>query len=34
MRQEAFAGLPTLLDDVDRELAVVLQAVQPMRSAG
>jgi len=34
VRQEAFAGLPTLLDDVDRELAVVLQAVQPMRSAG
>ena len=31
VRQEAFAGLPTLLDDVDRELAVVLQAVQPMR---
>ena len=34
VRQEAFAGLPALLDDVDRELAVVLQAVQPMRSAG
>jgi len=31
VRQEAFTGLPTLLDDVDRELAVVLQAVQPMR---
>jgi len=31
VRQEAFAGLPALLDDVDRELAVVLQAVQPMR---
>ena len=26
VRQEAFAGLPALLDDVDRELAVVLQA--------
>jgi HPt (histidine-containing phosphotransfer) domain-containing protein len=34
VRQEALAGLPGLLDDVDRELAVVLQAVQPMRSAG
>ena len=34
VRQEAVAGLPALLDDVDRELAVVLQAVQPMRSAG
>ena len=32
VRQEAFAGLPTLLDDVDREMAVVLQALQPMRA--
>ncbi len=33
VRQEAFAGLPPLLDDVDRELAVVLQAVQPLRGS-
>jgi len=33
VRQEAFAGLPSLLDDVDREMAVVLQALQPMREA-
>jgi HPt (histidine-containing phosphotransfer) domain-containing protein len=32
VRQEAFAGLPELLDAVDQELGVVLQAVQPMRS--
>lgn len=31
VRQEAPEGLPALLDDVDRELAVVLQALQPMR---
>jgi HPt (histidine-containing phosphotransfer) domain-containing protein len=31
VRQEAFAGLPPLLDDVDHELVVVLQAVQPLR---
>jgi HPt (histidine-containing phosphotransfer) domain-containing protein len=32
VRQEAFAGLPELLDAVDQEMGVVLQAVQPMRS--
>ena len=31
VRQEAPVGLAALLDDVDRELAVVLQAVQPLR---
>ena len=31
VRQEAPEGLAALLDDVDRELEVVLQAVQPMR---
>ena len=31
VRVEAFAGLPPLLDDVDRELVVVLQALLPMR---
>jgi HPt (histidine-containing phosphotransfer) domain-containing protein len=31
VRQEAFVGLPALLDAVDQELGVVLQAVQPMR---
>lgn len=31
VRQEALAGMAALLDDMDRELAVVLQAVQPMR---
>ena len=31
VRQETLTGLPTLLDDVDREMAVVLQALQPMR---
>ncbi len=30
VRQEAFAGLPALLDEVDHELGVVLKAVQPM----
>ena len=34
VRQEAFAGLPSLLDDVDREMAVVLQALLHMRAAG
>lgn len=34
VRQEAFSGLPPLLDDVDRELAVVLKAVQPIREKG
>jgi HPt (histidine-containing phosphotransfer) domain-containing protein len=33
VRQEAFADLPPLLDDVDRELGVVLQAVLPMRGS-
>ena len=33
VRREAFAGLPPLLDDVDRELVVVLQAVQPVRNS-
>ena len=32
VRQEQYAGLPTMLDDVDREMAVVLQALQPMRA--
>ena len=31
VRQEAPEGLAALLDDVDRELEVVLQAVHPMR---
>ncbi|MEP7301807.1 MAG: Hpt domain-containing protein [Caldimonas sp.] len=31
LRQEAVEGLTQLLDDVDRELEVVLQALQPMR---
>jgi len=31
LRQEVAPGLAPLLDDVDRELVVVLQAVQPMR---
>ena len=31
VRQEAPEGLAALLEDVDRELEVVLQAVQPMR---
>jgi HPt (histidine-containing phosphotransfer) domain-containing protein len=31
VRQEAPEGLAALLDDVDRELAVVLKAVQPLR---
>ncbi len=31
VRQEVPVGLSPLLDDVDRELAVVLQALQPMR---
>jgi HPt (histidine-containing phosphotransfer) domain-containing protein len=33
VRQEAPEGLPTLLDDVDREFHIVLQAVQPLRGA-
>ena len=33
VRREAFAELPPLLDDVDRELAVVLQAVLPLRGS-
>ena len=33
LRQEAPVGLPALLDDVDREFHVVLQAVQPLRGA-
>ena len=33
VRQAAFSGLPPLLDDVDRELVVVLQAVQPVRDS-
>ena len=33
VRREAFSGLPPLLDDVDRELVVVLQAVQPVRDS-
>ena len=32
VRQGAYAGLPSMLDDVDREMAVVLQALQPMRA--
>lgn len=32
-RQEACAAMPVLLDDVDREFDVVLQALQPMRGA-
>ena len=31
VRQEALEGLAALLDDMDRKLAVVLQAVQPLR---
>ena len=31
VRQEAPEGLPALLDDVDQEFNVVLQAVQPLR---
>jgi HPt (histidine-containing phosphotransfer) domain-containing protein len=31
VRQEALEGLPALLDDVDQEFNVVLQAVQPLR---
>jgi HPt (histidine-containing phosphotransfer) domain-containing protein len=31
VRQEAVTGLPALLDDVDQEFNVVLQAVQPLR---
>ena len=31
VRQEVPEGLVVLLDDMDRELAVVLQALQPMR---
>jgi HPt (histidine-containing phosphotransfer) domain-containing protein len=31
IRQEVSDGVHALLDDVDHELAVVLQAVQPMR---
>jgi HPt (histidine-containing phosphotransfer) domain-containing protein len=33
VRQEAREGLPALLDDVDHEFDVVLQAVQPLRGA-
>lgn len=33
VRQEVPEGLMPLLDDVDRELAVVLQAMQPMRGS-
>ena len=33
IRIEAFASLPERLDDMDRELAAVLQAVTPMLSA-
>ena len=33
VRQEAPAGLPALLDDVDHEFDVVLQALQPLRGA-
>ena len=33
VRQETTEGLAALLDDVDRELAVVLQALQPMRGS-
>jgi HPt (histidine-containing phosphotransfer) domain-containing protein len=31
VRQEAAVGLPALLDEVDLEFSVVLQAVQPLR---
>ena len=31
VRQEVSEGIPVILDDVDHELAVVLQAVQSMR---
>jgi len=31
VRQEAYEGLVARLDDMDRELAVVLQAVKPLR---
>ena len=33
VRQETTEGLAALLDDMDRELAVVLQALQPMRGS-
>jgi HPt (histidine-containing phosphotransfer) domain-containing protein len=33
VRQEAVEGLPALLDDVDQEFNVVLQAVQPLRGS-
>ena len=33
VRQEAVEGLPALLDDVDQEFNIVLQAVQPLRGA-
>lgn len=33
VRQEVPDGVSPLLDDVDRELAVVLQALQPMRGS-
>jgi HPt (histidine-containing phosphotransfer) domain-containing protein len=33
VRQEAQEGLPALLDDVDQEFSVVLQAVRPLRGA-
>lgn len=33
VRQEAAPGLPALLDDVDHEFDVVLQALQPLRGA-
>ncbi len=33
VRKEVPEGLALLLDDVDRELAVVLQALQPMRGS-
>jgi HPt (histidine-containing phosphotransfer) domain-containing protein len=33
VRQEAVTGLPALLDDVDQEFNVVLQAVQPLRGS-
>ena len=31
IREETMDGVRLLLDDVDRELGIVLQAVQPMR---
>ncbi|MGZ5158859.1 MAG: Hpt domain-containing protein [Caldimonas sp.] len=34
VRLEAVSGLAPLLDDVDRELVLVLQALQPMRGKG